>query len=245
MTESSKSHSAASAAPSTAASAAKANRQAAKLRAALREREGRVQELERRLIALETSTTVQFGRLVAGAARNPRRRGTKLPRELYRLWKKRNIPSVAPTVRESDRLQLDHVDRPEDRLLVAQPYDGLIIAGVLGRDAAAELAGQAKVISLFPHDAKIALDTADADVLVVDAAAGEPGGPWAYLGTPGMYDRDRVLEEVRGLARERGLPLVLWGEAPPPTLAVLDWDAHATGFAQLAEAAAPDPAPAP
>jgi hypothetical protein len=232
----------------SAAAAAKANRQAARLRAALREREGRVQELERRIIALETSTTVQFGRLVAGAARNPRRRGVKLPRELYRLWKKRNIPSVAPTVRESDRLQLDHVDRPEDRLLVSQPYEGLVIAGVLGREAAAELAGQAKVVSLYPHDAAIALETADIDLLVVDAAAGEPGGPWAYLGVPGMYDRDRALDEVRRLARERGVPLVLWGETPPPTLAVLDWDARATAFAQLVEVAAPlaaAPAPAP
>ena len=220
------------------ASAAKAHRQAARLRAALRERESRVQELERRLIALERSTTVQFGRLIAGAARDPRRRGVRLPRELYRLWRKRNIPSVAPTVRESDRSRLDHVDRPEDRLLVAQPYDGLVIGGVLGRAAAAELGGQAKVVALYPHDAVIALDTADIDLLVVDAAAGEPGGPWAYLGVPGMYDRDRVLEEVRRLARERGVPLVLWGESPPPTLAVLDWDARATAFAQLVEAAA-------
>jgi hypothetical protein len=216
-------------------SAAKANRQAARLRAALREREGRVQELERRLIALETSTTVQFGRLVAGAARNPKQRGVRLPRELYRLWRKRNIPAVAPTVRESDRIQLDRVDRPEDRLLVSQPYDGLVIAGILGRDAAASLGERARVISMLPHDATIVLDGADADLLVVDAAAGEPGGPWAYLGVPGMYDRDRALAEVRRLAAERGLPLVLWGEAPPPTLAALEWDARATTFTQLTE----------
>ncbi|MFF5258662.1 hypothetical protein ACFY4C_06935 [Actinomadura viridis] len=229
---------AASGASPSAASAAKANRQAARLRAALREREGRVQELERRLIALETSTTVQFGRLVAGAARNPRRRGVRLPRELYRLWKKRNIPSVAPTVRESDRLQLDHVDRPEDRLLISQPCEGLVIAGVLGRDAAATLSGEAKVVALHPHDATIVIETADVDLLVVDTAAGEPGGAWAYLGVPGMYDRDRVLHEVRRLARDRGLPLVLWGEAPAPTLAVLDWDARATTFARLSAAVA-------
>jgi hypothetical protein len=217
----------------SAASAAKAHRQAARLRAALREREGRVQELERRLVALETSTTVQFGRLVAGAARNPKQRGVRLPRELYRLWKKRHIPAVAPTLGESDRGPLERMDRPEDRLLVSQPYDGLIIAGILGRDAAAALGERARVISLLPHDATIALENADADLLVVDAAAGEPGGPWAYLGVPGMYDRDRALAEVRRLAKERGLPLVMWGEAPPPTLAGLGWDARATTFAQL------------
>ncbi|MFB4313355.1 hypothetical protein [Actinomadura sp. 21ATH] len=218
-------------------SAAKANRQAARLRAVLREREGRVQELERRLIALESSTTVQFGRLVAGAARNPKQRGVRLPRELYRLWRKRHIPAVAPSVRESERVQLDRVDRPEDRLLVSQPYDGLIVAGILGREAAAALGERARVVPLHPHDATIVLDSADVDLLVVDAAAGEPGGPWAYLGVPGMYDRDRVLDEARRLARERGLPLVLWGEAPPPTLAILDWDARATAFTQLEQLA--------
>ncbi|MFC6885876.1 MULTISPECIES: hypothetical protein [Actinomadura] len=218
----------------SAASAAKANRQLARLRATLRERESRVQELERRLDALETSTTLQFGRLVAGAARNPKRRGVRLPRELYRLWRKRHAPTVAVSTRDGERIQLDHVDRPEDRLLVAAPYDGPVVAGVLGRAAAGVLAGHARVVSLYPHDATIALDTADVDVLVVDAAAGEPGGPWAYLGTPGMYDRDRALHDVRELARGRGLPLVLWGEAPPPTLAVLDWDATATTPAQLA-----------
>jgi hypothetical protein len=176
---------------------------------------------------------VQFGRLVAGAARRPRERGVKLPRELYRLWRKRNVPSVAPTVRASDKVQLDDVDRPEDRLLVAQPYDGVIVAGVLGRETAARLGEHAKVISLYPHDASIAIDTADADLLVVDAAAGEPGEAWAYLGVPGMYDRDKALLEVRRIAAERGMPLVLWGEAPPPTLAVLEWDARVTAVAQL------------
>ncbi|GLZ03914.1 hypothetical protein Acsp03_13800 [Actinomadura sp. NBRC 104412] len=224
-----------SAAGSGAASTAKANRQIARLRALLKEREGRVQELERRLIALEKSTTVQFGRLVAGAARAPKRRGTKLPRELYRLWRKRNVPAVEPTVQRSGKLELDDVERPEDRLLVSQPYDGLIIAGVLGRETAALLGEHAKVISLYPHDAITVLDTADADLLVVDAAAGEPGGPWAYLGVPGMYDRDRVLMEVRRKAAERGLPLVLWGEAPPPTLAVLKWDARVTAASELAK----------
>jgi hypothetical protein len=43
-----------------------------------------------------------------------------------------------------------------------------------------------------------------------------------------MYDRDRALHDVRELARARSLPLVLWGEAPPATLALLDWDAAVT-----------------
>ncbi|QKG25104.1 hypothetical protein [Actinomadura verrucosospora] len=218
---------------------AKATRQAARLRAALREREARVQELERRLGALETSVALQFGRLVAGAARNPRRRGPRLPKELYRLWRKRNGPEQGPAPSAGERLQLDRIDRPEDRLLAAAPHDGIVIAGIFAPATAIALREHAKVIPLYPHDAAIVLDTADVDLVLVDAAAGEPGGPWAYLGVPGMYDRDRALHDVRALARARSLPLVLWGEAPPATLALLDWDATAATPGRLAGLADP------
>ncbi|RMI46981.1 hypothetical protein EBO15_04995 [Actinomadura harenae] len=200
----------------------------ARLRAALRESDARVEELERRLAALETSTTVQFGRLVAGAARNPRRRAARLPRELYKLWKKRDRPMESATLRESASRRLDRFDRPEDRLLVQRPSDRPVVAGILGRDAAAELAHRYEVVAIHPHDVRTVLETADVDALVVDACAGEPGGAWAYLGVPGMFDRDRDLDEARGIARVRDIPVVLWGDNPPPTLAVLDWDPVAT-----------------
>ncbi|WP_433464474.1 hypothetical protein [Spirillospora sp. CA-128828] len=211
---------------------AKAYQQLGRLKSTLREREARLDELEKRLAALETSTAVQFGRLVAGTARNPRR-GKRLPRELYRLWRKRNAPVSASGAGAGGGVQPDRVDRPENRLLVAGPWDGLIIAGVLGPAAATSLAGHAKVVPLYPHDAAIVLDSADVDMVVVDAAAGEPGGPWAYLGVPGMYDRDLALHEIRQIAAARSLPLVLWGEAPPATLASLRWDATATAPARL------------
>ncbi|QKW39042.1 hypothetical protein HUT06_37625 [Actinomadura sp. NAK00032] len=225
---------------------AKAYQQLGRLKSALREREARVAELEKRIAALEASTAVQFGRLVAGAARNPKR-GKRLPRELYRLWRKRNAPVAAGSGASRGGVQPDRVDRPEDRLLVANPCDGLIIAGVLGPAAAALLAEHAKVIPLYPHDAAIALGSADADLLVVDAEAGEPGGPWAYLGVPGMYDRDLALHEIREIAAARGLPRVLWGPAPPATLAALTWDATATApgrLAEVAESSETSPAPA-
>lgn len=221
---------------------AKAKQQAARLRAALREREARVQELERRLAALEASTTVQFGRLVAGAARNPKRRGARLPKELYQLWRKRSAPVAAPKTTDAGKVQLDPVTRSEDRLLVAAPYDGIVVAGILGARAAETLAAHAKVIRLYPHDAAIALESADADLLVVDAAAGAPGEAWAYLGVPGMYDRDRALDDVRALAASRDMPLVLWDDRPgdgaaavPATLATLHWDATAATPGRLAE----------
>ncbi|GGT59909.1 MULTISPECIES: hypothetical protein [Actinomadura] len=221
---------------------AKAYQQLGRLKSTLREREARLDEMERRLAALEASTAVQFGRLVAGAARNPKR-GKRLPKELYRLWRKRSAPVSAAARAAAGGVQPDRVDRPEDRLLVAGPSDVPIIAGVLAPGTAAVLAEHAKVVALYPHDAAIALEAADVDALVVDAAAGEPGGPWAYLGVPGMYDRDLALHEIRRIAAARSLPLVLWGEAPPATLASLHWDATATAPAGLARLL--DPAPPP
>ncbi|NDU75632.1 hypothetical protein GWI34_23840 [Actinomadura sp. DSM 109109] len=222
---------------------ARAYRQLGRLKSTLREREARVEELERRLAALEASTAVRFGRLVAGAARDPRR-GRRLPRELYRLWRGRSAPVPAAAGRAAGGgVQPDRVERPEDRLLVAGPCDVPVVAGVLAPGTAAVLDGHAAVVALYPHDAAVALQSADVDALVVDAAAGEPGGPWAYLGVPGMYDRDLALHEIRRIAAARSLPLVLWGEAPPATLASLRWDAVVTAPAELVRLL--DPAPAP
>jgi hypothetical protein len=215
----------------------KAYQQLGRLKSTLREREARLEELEKRLAALETSTAVQFGRLVAGAARNPKR-GKRLPKDLYRLWRKRNAP-VSAGGSSGGGVQPDRVDRPENRLLVAGPCEGLIIAGVLAPHTAALLAEHAKVVPLYPHDAAIVLDRADVDMLVVDASAGEPGGPWAYLGVPGMHDRDLALHELRQIAAARSLPLVLWGGPPPATLASLPWDATITAPGRLAEVLEP------
>lgn len=196
----------------------------ARLRAALREREARIAELEQRLAALQSSTALQVGRLLAGAARTPRRRAPRLPRDLYRVWRRRHTSAAgqaAPTAPSG----YEQPARPEQRLLTAAPCDGLVVAGVLGRAAAAELAAApVRVVALYPHDAARVLAESDVDLLLVDAAAGDPGGPWAYLGTPGMYDRELALTEVLRTARARGLPAVLHGGPPPPALAVLDWD---------------------
>ncbi|NKZ07388.1 hypothetical protein [Actinomadura latina] len=209
---------------------AKAYQQLGRLKSTLREREARLAELEKRLAAMEMSTAVQFGRLVAGAARNPKR-GKRLPKDLYRLWRKRNAAVSGSGSSPGGGVQPDRVDRPENRLLVAGPCEGLIIAGILAPRTAALLAEHTRVVPLYPHDAAIVLDRADVDMLVVDAAAGEPGGPWAYLGVPGMYDRDLALHEIREIAAARRLPLVLWGQEPPATLASLRWDAVLAGGA--------------
>ncbi|MBC6458742.1 hypothetical protein [Actinomadura sp. HBU206391] len=223
---------------------AQANRQVARLRAAVRERDSRLHEVEERLAALEGSTTYRFGRIVVGAARRPGRRATRLPRELYRLWKHRDSPQQPGQGRDITRVQSDVFDRQEDRLLAASPsaLEGsvrqLVIAGVFGPSTPADLAGFARTVPLFPHDGALVLESADADLLLVDAAAGAAGGPWAYLGEPGMYDRERTLRTLLDAAGGRELPVVLWpagrgdegelaGVATAPGLSRLDWDAIA------------------
>ncbi|MCO5998701.1 hypothetical protein [Actinoallomurus rhizosphaericola] len=198
-----------------------ADRQVARLKAALADREARVQILEARVAALEGSTSLKVGRAVTDAARRPGKGVVQLPRELYRMWRHRGAPNVVTSVDARERPMF--TARDEDRLIAAAPATGLVVAGVLGPAAAAALGEVAHVVPLMPHDAALVLDTTDVDLVIVDAAAGEPGGPWAYLGVPGVPDRDRALLALMGVARDRGRPVVLAGSAP--AIAGFGWDA--------------------
>ena len=198
-----------------------ADRQVARLKAALADREARVAILEARVAALEGSTSLKVGRAVTDAARSPGKGVVQLPRELYRMWRHRGAPNVVTSVDARERPMF--TARDEDRLIAAAPATGLVVAGILGPDAVTALEGRAHVVPLMPHDAALVLDTTDVDLVILDAAAGEPGGPWAYLGVPGVPDRDRALLAMMGVARDRGRPLVLAGSAP--AIAGFGWDA--------------------
>lgn len=213
-----------------------ADRQVARLKAALADREARVQILEARVTALEASTSLRVGRAVTDAARKPGKGVVALPRELYRMWRHRGAPNVVTSVDARERPMFSA--RDEDRLIAGSPAvaieKGLIVAGVLGPSAAEALGGLAHVVPLMPHDAALVLDTADVDLVIVDAAAGAPGGPWAYLGVPGVPDRERALLGLMEVARGRNRPLVLLGTSPG--LAGLGWDATVKDGASLDEA---------
>ncbi|GAA4515634.1 hypothetical protein GCM10023191_085680 [Actinoallomurus oryzae] len=211
-----------------------ADRQVSRLKAALADREARVRILEARVAALEASTSLRVGRAVTDAARRPGKGVVRLPRELYRMWRHRGTPNVVTSVDARERPMFSA--RDEDRLIVGSPATGLAVAGVLGRAAAEELGRTAHVVPLMPHDAALILDTADVDLVLVDAAAGAPGGPWAYLGVPGVPDRERALLGLMDVARSRGRPLVLLGSAPG--LAGLGWDATLRTDTPLDEALA-------
>jgi hypothetical protein len=213
-----------------------ADRQVARLKAALADREARVQILEARVAALEASTSLRVGRAVTDAARKPGKGVVALPRELYRMWRHRGAPNVVTSVDARERPMFSA--RDEDRLIAGSPLGvlekGVIVAGVLGPDATVGLARTAHVVPLMPHDAALLLDTADVDLVIVDAAAGAAGGPWAYLGVPGVPDRERALLGLMEVARGRGRPLVLLGTSPG--LAGLGWDATLKDGTELDEA---------
>ncbi|HEY0538554.1 MAG TPA: hypothetical protein VGD53_09295 [Actinoallomurus sp.] len=209
-----------------------ADRQVARLKAALADREARVQILEARVSALEASTSLRVGRAVTDAARKPGKGVVALPRELYRMWRHRGAPNVVTSVDARERPMFSA--RDEDRLIAGSAVKGLIVAGVLAPAAAERLGGAAHVVPLMPHDAALVLDTADVDLVIVDAAAGAAGGPWAYLGVPGVPDRERALLGLMEVARGRNRPLVLLGSSPG--LAGLGWDATLKDGTALDEA---------
>ena len=80
-----------------------ADRQAARLKAALADREARVRILEARVAALEASTSLRVGRAVTDAARKPGKGVVTLPRELYRMWRHRGAPNVVTSVDARER----------------------------------------------------------------------------------------------------------------------------------------------
>jgi hypothetical protein len=209
-----------------------ADRQVARLKAALADREARVQILEARVSALEASTSLRVGRAVTDAARKPGKGVVALPRELYRMWRHRGAPNVVTSVDARERPMFSA--RDEDRLIAGSAVKGLIVAGVLAPAAAESLGRAAHIVPLMPHDAALVLDTADVDLVIVDAAAGAAGGPWAYLGVPGVPDRERALLGLMEVARGRGRPLVLLGSSPG--LAGLGWDATLKDGTALDEA---------
>lgn len=196
------------------------DRQVARLKAALADRDERVRILEARVAALEASASFRIGQAFTGAARSPARGVVRLPRELYRVWRSGGATSVVTSTDARPRPM--HSARDEDRL-IAGSTPGLAVAGVFGPRMAEALGGLTRLVPLLPHDAEMVLDIADVDLVIVDAAAGEPGMPWAYLGVPGVPDRERALLGLVHVARDRGRPVVLAGSAP--ALNRIGWDA--------------------
>ncbi|KIH97017.1 hypothetical protein LP52_21445 [Streptomonospora alba] len=199
------------------------------LRQALSEREAQLQEAKARLAAVEGSTSLQVGRALTAAAKRPGRGLVRLPRDLFRLWRRagRTQPATGRG-RKTQPVRSFDAEREEARLLsggVGVRDSRLVVAGILAPEVHAALAPYVRVVPLRPQDAQAAFESVDVDVVCVSASAAAPGSLWAHAGDPAVSDRTRVLNWVIESASARGVPTVLIADAPaPPGLAALEFD---------------------
>ncbi|HEX6448556.1 MAG TPA: hypothetical protein VF060_03745 [Trebonia sp.] len=203
---------------------------------------------EARLSALEGSTKMRFGTVLANAAHRPWPRGVQLPKELYKLWRERGLkPSSAQnaaTALASAQLTdlagtgerfLSALTTPGALLRHADPaltltggveesaVRGPVITGALSALGCATLSPDAVVHPLLPHDADVVLEGTGADLVVIEAAALLPGSPWAYATDPAGADRGRRLARMIVMARSLGKPVVLIRNVPQFLLPGLSW----------------------
>lgn len=202
-----------------------------------------------RLSAVEGSATWRFGRVVANAAKRPWPRTATLPRDLYRVWRER---AATPTAAQNAAgalasAQLSDLDGTGARFLssltspatpplsdpglalagsgavYAGAARGPVITGALSPLACATLAPDATVHPLLPHDADIVVESAGADLVVIEAAALLPGNPWAYATDPAAADRGRRLARMIVMARSLDIPVILVRNVPQSRMPGLSW----------------------
>jgi len=100
---------------------------------------------------------------------------------------------------------------------------GLVITGVLTTRTCATLAPDAAVQPLLPHDADVVLESAGADLVLIEAAAMLAGSAWAYAGDPAAADRGRRLGRLIAAARALGKPVIFIRNVPAHLAPGLDW----------------------
>lgn len=210
--------------------------QTEQLRQALSERDAQLQEARARLAALEDSTSLQVGRALTAAAKRPGRSLVKLPRDLYRLWRRSGTTRHTQRRRGgSEPVRSFEADRQEARLLTGLTggrEDLLVAATVVGPAIAEAIDPYVRSVPLRPHDAQIVMDGVDVDLLLVSASASAPGSPWAHVGDPAVVDRTRALRWVLESAASRGIPTVLLDDvSAPPALRQLGFDRVVRGDA--------------
>ena len=205
----------------------------------LRETRLQLAMTQARLAALEQSATMELGRTLVRAARRPWSRGVQLPADLVRLWRERGGltgPGAATLALAS--AQLGDLAGGGERFLSALTAPGLgapgteapgwtppglVITGVLTARACATLALDAAVHPLLPHDADVMLESAGADLVLIEAEAMLAGSAWAYAGDPAATDRGRRLGRLIAAARALGKPVIFIRNVPAYLAPGLDW----------------------
>ncbi|MEU9335732.1 hypothetical protein AB0D49_21540 [Streptomyces sp. NPDC048290] len=215
---------------------AAAEREKGRLSAALRGARDRVDVLQARVAMLEGSTSLRVGKALVSAARSPKRGATRLPRELYGLWRGRTATpgpaKPAPTAPTGSAALAEEVQDGRfhlaHRAFTSTPRDRLVLAGVLTDATATAFAADAAVERMLPHDGELIVARTDPDALLVQLTACTGYGPWAHTGTGFAPDLDRRLAQILAAARTAGRACVLWRDGPAsaaPGLARFTWDA--------------------
>ena len=210
-----------------------------RLARALRETRLQLTMTQARLAALEQSATMELGRTLVRAARRPWTRGMQLPADLMRLWRERGgLTGPGTAMLALASAQLGDLAGGGERFLsgltapglgtpgaetAAWNPPGLVITGVLSARACATLAPDAAVQPLLPHDADVVLESAGADLVLIEAAAMLAGSAWAYAGDPAAADRGRRLGRLIAAARALGKPVIFIRNVPAYLAPGLDW----------------------
>ena len=92
--------------------------------------------------------------------------------------------------------------------------DRLAMAGILRPDTRADLAPDALVSDLLPHDADLVLERTDPDLVLVETGAFAAGHPWVGAGDPSAADVARRLLRLLDVTRAIGRPSVMWWTGP-------------------------------
>jgi hypothetical protein len=195
------------------------------LEARVREFESQLRRARERVTALETSATYRLGKTLAEAARRPGKDTLKLPVRVWRLYQNRAVPQAttpppAPLEIEPAAAPGGRLD-PESRLLLAWstaqivPKTTLSVAGVWTEETLQALSVDCVANTLGPNDALLILERTQPDLVLIEAAAGRAGHPWAAMGTPIGAERDRRLADILDHAHGIGVPVVFWWNIPP------------------------------
>ena len=205
----------------------------------LRETRLQLAMTQARLAALEQSATMELGRTIVRAARRPWPRGVQLPLDLVRLWRDRGrLAGPGPATLALASAQLGDLAGGGERFLSALTAPGLgvpgaasaaftppglVVTGVLTAHGCATLAPDAAVHPLLPHDADVMLESAGADIVLIEAAALLAGSAWAYAVDPAGADRGRRLGRLIAAARALGKPVIFVRNVPAYLAPGLDW----------------------
>lgn len=197
----------------------------ARLRAQLLEREQTIGRLRRDMRAIRSSVGLQLGSALVEAAKKPSA-VPRLPGRLVKVLRGRDRsgaksaglkPQVASAVLTSDVASVS-----EDSLLLAwsgEPTDRTAlpeIFGVVTDLAATMLSHHSALRRLLPHEARLALERALPDLVLIQASALLAPSIWRHTGTPGgAVSYARSLYDMVVLAGMLNVPVVVWQDVRP------------------------------